>query len=272
MRLRLLTLTLTLCIGCFHVASAQAPGPQPLAHPSAADLASGAKVFTTYCSRCHGLDGTGGMGPPLARPRLRHATDEAGIISVLVNGIPGTAMAPAFWLSEPQTSQVAAYVRSLGTRPEEKLPGDPAHGREVYARAGCAACHILKGEGVGIGPDLSDVGALRGSAFLRQSLIDPGAARPEKPVPYEPYGYPAFLIVHAQPKSGPEVTGIRLNEDSFTIQIRDQQGRLQSLRKSDLDRLAAESGTSLMPSYRDLVNGRDLEDLVAFLMTRTVDR
>jgi hypothetical protein len=130
----------------------------------------------------------------------------------------------------------------------------------------------MKGDGVGVGPELTDIGALRGSAFLRQSLIDPGAARPEKPVPYEPYGYPAFLIVHAQPKSGPEIAGIRLNEDAFTIQIRDQQGHLQSLRKADLDRLAVESGTSLMPSYRDLVKGRDLEDLVAFLMTRKVDR
>ena len=78
--------------------------------------------------------------------------------------------------------------------------------------------------------------------------------------------------MHAQPKGGPEIAGIRLNEDSFTIQIRDPQGHLQSLRKSDLDRLAAESGTSLMPSYRDLVKGRDLEDLVAFLMTRKADR
>jgi putative heme-binding domain-containing protein len=255
------------CLVMATLTAAQAPVPKPLAQPTAADLTRGAKLFAGYCSRCHGADGTGGMGPPLARPRLRRATDDAGIIDILMNGVPGTNMAAAFWLSEREIVQVAAYVRSLGQRPEEALPGDPAVGRDIYARAGCATCHMLTGEGTGIGPDLSDVGAQRGASFLRQSLIDPAAARPERPIPYEPYSYQAYLIVRAQPRSGQEITGIRLNEDAFTIQIRDQQG-LHSLRKRDLERLVPQPGTSLMPSYRDTLKGRELEDLVAFLMTR----
>ena len=206
------------------------------------------------------------MGPSLARPRLRRAADEAGIIDILMNGVPGTNMAAAFWLSEREIVQVAAYVRALGQRPEEPLPGDPAAGRKVYARAGCTACHIVNGDGTGIGPDLSDVGAQRGAAFLRQSLIDPAAARPERPIPYEPYSYQAYLMVRAQPRGGTEITGIRVNEDPFTIQIRDPQG-LHSFRKRDLQRLVPEPGTSLMPSYGDSVKGRDLDDLIAFLLT-----
>src|SRR6185295_352839 len=116
------------------VAAAQTPVPDPLDHPTTAVLARGSKLFAGYCSRCHGADGTGGMGPSLARPRLRRAADEAGIIDILQNGVPGTNMAAASWLSGREIAQVAAYVRSLGQRPEEPLPGDPARGRDVYGR------------------------------------------------------------------------------------------------------------------------------------------
>ena len=263
--------TVALIVGLIGAAGAQGP-PPPLAHPGADDLASGAKVFATYCSRCHGHEGGGGMGPPLARPRLRHAEDDAAIVGIVMNGIPGTSMPPAFWLSERQTVQVAAYVRSLGKRPEETLPGDPARGREVYTRAGCAACHIMHGAGAGVGPDLSDIGGVRGSRNLRESLLDPGISRPDRSVPYEPYSYPAYLMVRARPKGGAEIAGMRLNEDAFTIQLRDPQGRLYSLRKDALESLAADPRATLMPSYRDTLKGQDLDDLVAYLMTQRVER
>ena len=262
---------LVACVISVSVAAAQVPVPEPLVLPTAADLARGSKLFAGYCSRCHGADGTGGMGPSLARPRLRRAADEAGIIDILQNGVPGTNMAAAFWLSGREIAQVAAYVRSLGQRPEEALPGDPARGRDVYGRSGCATCHIVNGDGASIGPDLSDIGAQRGASFLRQSLVDPAAARPERPMPYEPYSYEAYLMVRAQPRGGQEITGIRVNEDAFTIQIRDQQ-RLHSFRKRDLERLVREPGISLMPGYRDTLKPRELDDLVAFLMTLRVTR
>jgi cytochrome c oxidase cbb3-type subunit 3 len=245
-----------------------AQNPAPLAQPAAADLESGKRAFALWCSRCHGLEGTGGMGPPLARPRLRRGTDQAAIVDILENGIPGTAMLAAWQLPEPELPQIAAYVLSLGQRPPEPLPGDPDRGRAVYARAGCSACHIVDGAGEGYGPDLSDIGALRGSSFLRQSLVDPSAARPERPVPYEPYAFPAYVLVHAQPRGKPEVTGVCLNEDSFTIQLRDPEGHLYSFRKSDLERLEPEPHESLMPSYRELLSEAELDDLVSYLMTR----
>jgi cytochrome c oxidase cbb3-type subunit 3 len=269
MRQQLLAVAIGLT--CVPALAAQDLAPAP-GRPGAADLEAGAKVFTTYCSRCHGFDGTGGMGPPLARPRLRRAADEAGIVEILVNGIPGTAMLEAWSLSEREKTQVAAYVRSLGRRPPEVLPGDPGHGQALYARLGCASCHIVDGQGAGLGPDLTDIGALRGSAFLRESLLDPGAARPDRAVPYEPYALPAYVVVHAQPRGAPEVTGVRLNEDSFTVQVRDLEGRLHSLRKADLEHLRPETETSLMPSYRELLEDPELDDLVAYLMTLQVER
>jgi putative heme-binding domain-containing protein len=246
----------------------RAQPPAPLATPTAADLASGAKVYEAYCGRCHGLDGSGGSGPPLARAKLRRAADEAGVIAILMEGVPVTAMLSFWSLSELEVRQVAAHVRALGRRPAEALPGDPERGRLVYGRAGCATCHLIDGEGATIGPDLSEVGLVRGAAFLRESLIDPGRAHPVRAVAYEPYEAAAYVPVRVQPRAGVEVTGLRVNEDAFTIQVREATGRLHSFRKADLRNLTVEKDTSIMPSYRGQLDDAQLADLVSYLMTR----
>ena len=61
--------------------------------------------------------------------------------------------------------------------------------------------------------------------------------------------------------------GVRVNEDSFTIQVRDMSGQLYSFRKTDLQTLDKEIGQSPMPNYSGKVSGSDLDDLVAYLWT-----
>ena len=60
-------------------------------------------------------------------------------------------------MSDREMRQTAAYVRSLGKVPVKPVPGDPAHGAEIYRGKGsCAGCHSIHGEGGVAGPDLSD--------------------------------------------------------------------------------------------------------------------
>ena len=252
-----------LMLGAVPPASAQAP--KPIENPTPADLERGATVFAESCARCHGLDGSGGAGPRLTRPKLSRASDEAAIIEIVREGVRG-AMPPIWILPEADVVRVAAYVRSLGRRPPEPLPGDPTTGRAVYARLACSSCHLIDGVGTAVGPDLSAIGTLRGAAFLRESVLDPDAARPERTVNYEPYAYPAYVTVRVKPRGAVELVGMRLNEDSFTIQLRDQTGRVRSFRKADLERMQVERA-SVMPSFRDTLTSRDTSDLVAYLMT-----
>ena len=65
-------LALALGLGLFTpaIVGAQGQTPTPIANPTAADLAAGAQVYTMYCARCHGLDGSGGMGPPAGTPQV----------------------------------------------------------------------------------------------------------------------------------------------------------------------------------------------------------
>src|SRR5207249_3228352 len=106
-------------------------------------------------------------------------------------------------------------------------------------KGNCASCHSINGEGGVAGPDLSTIGAARSATHLRESLVDPAAAVPEE-----------FLMVTVVPKSGSSVSGLRVNEDSFSIQVRDMAGRSYSFWKSDVANIERQRGKSPMPSYK----------------------
>jgi putative heme-binding domain-containing protein len=229
--------------------------PDPLAAAKSNDIASGKKVFDSQCALCHGIGGTGGRGPALTKAKMRHAADGSELIGVIVGGVNGSSM-PAFWfLGERPVFQVAAYVRSLSAnQPAETLAGDPVQGKALYAAKGCTGCHVANGEGRAYGPELTEIGTLRSATFLRESILDPEASVPE-----------GFAVVKATPRTGTAVIGIRLNEDSFTIQLRDAAGRFHSFRKQDLAELKKDLTTSPMPSYRDKLSSAEVDDLVAYL-------
>jgi cytochrome c oxidase cbb3-type subunit 3 len=228
---------------------AQTVGPKP-------DSIAGQKLFQEHCSACHGLDGGGGRGPNLHTPRLKHAGDEKSLRALLANGI-SPEMPPAWFLTDDEIATVASYVLTLGTVPREKVPGDPTHGAAVYVRARCDVCHILAGVGNSVGPDLTEVGARRGAAQLRQTLQHPDRTIPD-----------GFLLVEAVQSSGDAIRGMRMNEDSFSIQIRDLSGRFYSFRKADLKELKKLRGMTPMPSYERGLTTEELDDLVAYLVAQ----
>lgn len=234
--------------------AADAPSPPATAAPSAEELAAGRRLFALHCAACHGVDGRGGRGASLARPKLRRVSDDKSLGEAIVNGIPGTEMPSVWQLSEQEIARVVGYVRSLGRVAPERVPGDAGRGRALYASRGCTACHVVNGDGGTQGPDLSDVGSRRGAAHLRESLLEPAAAVPD-----------GFLLVQARMRDGREIEGQRLNEDTFTIQVRGTDDRLHSFRKDALTRLEKLPGRSPMPSYRGALTPAELDDLVAFL-------
>ncbi len=237
--------------------------------PDSAALATGAMLFESQCTRCHGIGGTGGVGPALNRPKLRRAATDADLVKVILGGVPGTAMV-GFWnLSEDEARVVALYIRALGQRPPEVLPGDVANGRRLYQeRERCGQCHILAGEGAGWAPDLTDVGFRLSAAQLKQSLLDPGAAQPISALPSVHGPYPAFLAVEATARTGRHYLGTRVTEDDFTLVIRQGDGTLVSLEKTALTSLKKTPGSSPMPSYANRLTSAELDDLVAFLASQ----
>ena len=63
------------------------------------------------------------------------------------------------------------------------------------------------------------------------------------------------------------ISGVRVNEDTFTIQIRDTSGKVHSLLKSNDLALSKDLKKSPMPAYRDALTAAELDDLVAYLVS-----
>lgn len=217
------------------------------------DLTVGKTIFEEHCSACHGIDGSGGRGPSLHRPKLRHENDDKTLKEIIASGIPPD-MPDAWYLSDGEVANVAGYVKSLGSIPPEKVAGNPAKGAEIYAAKKCNTCHILAGDGNSYGPNLTEIGARRGAALLQQTLRHPDQVLP-----------PGFMMVEAVSSSGDTIRGIRVNEDTFTIQMKDLSGRTRSFRKTDLKDLRKLHGQTPMPSYNSSLSSGEIQDLVAYL-------
>jgi len=239
-------------------------GAQSKADPKL-DIEGGKQLFQGMCVECHGAGGAGGEAPSLNRARLVHAPDDAALANVIANGIPNTAMPRIRRFTETETRQLVAYVRSVGKVAQLRVPGDAKKGAAIYKNLACSSCHIVAGEGGNLGPDLTEIGFLRGAAYLRQAVVDPGAALPKGVLQVPARGYAEYLPLRIVTKQGSEVRGIRVNEDVFTIQVRDQAGKFYSLRKSDLELLDKQTGKSLMPSFTTRLTAAELTDLVAYL-------
>jgi putative heme-binding domain-containing protein len=229
------------------------------------DIQQGKQLFEGLCADCHGFEGTGGRGPSLNRATLTRAQDDEGLRAVIRDGLPDRGMPRVRRTTDNEQRQLIAYVRSLGRTTKAARTGDAQKGRSVYQRSGCASCHVVSSEGGTTGPELTTIGVQRGADYLRQAIVDPAAALPHGTLAVPSRNLDEFLPVRVVTRDGREIQAVRINEDTFTIQLRDASGQFLSFRKADLRQVDKEFGKSLMPSFKDRLTAPEVDDLVAYL-------
>lgn len=236
------------------LAAGASQGPAP--EYERADVERGAQLYDEFCSNCHGSAGDGVGSVNLMSGQFRHASTDQNFRRILTNGIPAAGMPPGNYTDADMLALVA-YVRNMRDYDGGVVTlGDAARGRAVFEGKGaCSSCHRVAGRGSRLGPDLTAIGAVRGAGSLRATLLDPTGSM-----------LPLNRPLRAVTRDGEVITGRRLNEDTYTVQIFDERERLVSLDKADLQELTV-LGTSPMPSYAETLNEAELADLLAYLVT-----
>jgi putative heme-binding domain-containing protein len=215
----------------------------------------GATLYASNCIECH-ADGTGVPGVNLRTGQFPHGSADQDLIKAIRDGIPGTMMPPHDNLTGPDITALVAYIRSLAK--DETAPvklGDPAKGRALFQQNGCLNCHRVGAEGSHTALNLSDAGTAHPPSYLQRALLDPDATLAETP---------GSRLIRAVTPTGKVITGRRLNEDTYTVQIIDSHENLISLDKSGLRSLTVIK-ESPMPSLKGKLSADQLSDLVAYL-------
>ena len=230
-----------------------------LDHPvqyAPADIAFGASLYSGQCVTCHGSTGDGVGGVNLRSGKFRRATTDRDLTTIINTGIPGTAM-PGFKFTATEVEGLIAYLRNMNSLDLSSLkPGDAERGQAIFEGKGaCLACHRVRGKGSYVGPNLSDIGAVRGAGALERSLVDPTSGL-----------MPINRPVRAVKKDGTVITGRRVNEDTYSVQLMDTNGRLVSVMKADLRDYQISTKAS-MPSYKKELQATELADVIAYLLS-----
>jgi putative heme-binding domain-containing protein len=222
---------------------------------SSGDIQAGLKLYTAECSLCHGPNGDLMSGIDLRRGRFRRAVSDDDIGRVITNGVPDAGM-PSFKLQAAEVTALIAFIRAgFDVSGTAVKVGDPTRGQALFAgKAACATCHRVNGNGPRTAPDLSDIGATRTAPALQRSLLDPSSAM-----------WPINRPVRITTRDGKTFRGRRLNEDTYTVQIIDDQEHLRTFMKADLREFEV-STKSTMPAATAL-STEELSDVIAYLLT-----
>lgn len=222
-------------------------------YPSAT-IEAGSRVYVQVCALCHGPQGDLTDGVNLRLGQFRNARSDEDLRRVISEGAAAGRM-PAFQLRPEELNGVIAYIRA-GFDPQGVAVkiGDPARGQVLFhGRGNCAYCHRVNGRGPRTAPDLSDIGAIRTPATLQRSLLDPASAM-------RPINRPVRIVTRDEET----ITGRRLNEDTYTVQLIDSKEQLRSLIKADLVSFELSATPTMAPSN---LASDEIADLVSYLLT-----
>jgi putative heme-binding domain-containing protein len=240
----------------FFTPMARAQGQDRAPEYYASDIQYGAQIFTAQCASCHGQNGDQVSGVNFRAGVFKRAVTDNDLRATITNGVPGTLMQP-FPFGAAEMTGIVSYLRNMASyNASGTALGNAARGQALFAGAGnCGSCHAVNGKGPRSAPDLGDIGMLRTPELLHRTLIDPVGSM-----------LPVNRPVRAVTKDGKTINGRRLNEDTYTVQILDEQDHLVSLDKADLREFTVLKTTN-MPSYKDKFNAQEMADLEAYLLS-----
>ena len=230
-----------------------------------ANQEAGRKAYEARCASCHGSDGAGGGHGPsivdISRPR---AGSPQALRDLIRKGIPEAGM-PATPLPTTQIDAIIAHLALLrASAADHPAPGNVAAGEEFFnGKGNCSGCHMVRGRGGVLGPDLSNLARERKLGQIETALKD---------LAHHGYGLPRIRhrprSVSVRMRNGQHVRGLVKYEDSVRSRVAGLEGKFHSISKSEVAEITREQ--SLMPKLEG--SPEELRNLLAYLTRLTIDR
>lgn len=234
----------------------------PAQAPSAASI-TGARRYTQFCAGCHGADGKGGdKAASIATTQSVISRSDAELFRIVRDGTR-QGMPPFAQIGDANIAAVVHYLRILqqnavpaSASGAVATPGNTSSGRALFfGKAGCSSCHMVRGQGGFIAPNLTTYARNRSAPAILDAITAPDASL-----------MPNSQVVTVTTAAGRKITGILRNEDAFDLALQTQDGRYRFFSRSALSSVAY-SGHSLMPrDYGTRLAPGELSDIVAFLI------
>src|ERR1043165_7657823 len=220
-------------------------------------IETGARLYGAQCSVCHGTNGDQINGVDLRANKFLTVRSDEDLTRLLASGRPAAGMPSFAVLHTDEAREIIAYIRSnFDATTDGVKMGDAARGATIFdGKGGCTSCHGVNGRGAYSATDLTEIGTARTPASLLRALVEPAQAI-----------LPANRSVRVVTKDGRTIRGRRVNEDTYTIQLIDEQSRLVSLLKGDLRSFELVPTTS-MPSFQNTLTADERADLVSYLLS-----
>src|SRR3990167_7953286 len=176
-------------------------------------------------------------------PRPYHTLDEVKAVISYLQSQGGEVNIEA--ISNPPgegknlLNRIAAAVSAGG--------GDPTNGEKAFfdaSGAACGTCHTVKGNGKGVGPDLSAIGT-KGVKYIQESIVEPSSTIT---------------------KDNNIIVGLKKGEDGEGIELLTAKGEVVKVPKSNIAEIIQESKSLMPEELREYITVKDYQDIVAYML------
>jgi len=131
-------------------------------------------------------------------------------------------------------------------------------GKLMFAAGRCNLCHMIRGEGGAIGPDLTQLGTRFSSKDMLESIIEPNKTVSDQ------YAATVFTM-----KDGTSILGRLISENGDTYSVSQNPFAPETLREVPKADVVNTKYSYISTMYPGLINGmneEELKDLIAYLM------
>ncbi|MGH3428804.1 MAG: PQQ-binding-like beta-propeller repeat protein, partial [Mycobacteriales bacterium] len=128
----------------------------------------GREIFESNCSKCHGPDARGGLGPALVGRPLAHGDSDWAVYQTILKGVPGTPMRGGV-VSRQDAWRIISYLREIQGFAARSRTADSGHATLAAPDVSAAALLASADE---VGQWLLPGGSYNGQRFSRDAQVN----------------------------------------------------------------------------------------------------